>query len=234
MIKQLTFRGAPYNISCTEREGYQHPSWFSFDDESDVRDRDWKIESGDVVLDVGAAYGSYSLTALAAGASQVFAWSPQGPPGEKAERELFAESLELNDWSPFCRIYDCGCYDKTGWLNASTQEFHALEPEPSGDIIRVERLDDWLARTQPRRIDWMKLDVEGAEVEVLKGAENLLLAFSPKLLIELHLFKDGTLGEKVKELLADFGYIERSRVPYHAVAHAVFSRAAKDVGGKAA
>ena len=223
MIKELHFRGAPYRISFTEQAGFQHPSWFSFEDEYDVRERDWKIESGDVVLDVGAAYGSYSLTALAAGASQVYAWSPQGPPGEKAERELFAESLELNEWSPYCRIYDCGCYDKTGWLNASTQEFFAVEPEPSGDIIRVERLDDWMARNDPRRIDWMKLDVEGAEEHVIIGGQGLIEHHHPKLLIELHLFKDGELGVKVAAQLARMGYAQKSYHPYHAVGHAVFT-----------
>jgi FkbM family methyltransferase len=220
MIKELTFLGSPYRISYVEGPIVPHPSWFSFEDEHGVRERDWKIQSGDVVLDVGAAYGSYSLTALALGAAQVYAWSPQGPEGEKTEREMMAESLELNDWTPYCRIYDCGCYDKTGWLNTETQEFFAVEPEPSGAIIRVERLDDWMNHVLPRRIDWVKMDVEGAEVQVLQGAERLLETFQPKLLIELHLFKDAGIGEKIEELLE--AYEEVSNVKYHAVAHAVY------------
>jgi FkbM family methyltransferase len=222
MIQERTFRGHPYKIECSDSPQVCHPSWFSFDDESDVRERDWNIQKGDIVMDVGAAYGSYTLTALAVGAEHIYAWSPQGPPNEEPERELMAKSLALNGWANKCDIYSWGVFDKSGWLNASTQEFHETAPEPHGDIIAVETLDDWNRRVRPERIDWMKLDVEGAEVDVLRGAEELIRKFRPRIHTENHLFKRATICDEVRTILAGHGYHEDSTHPYHAISHSRF------------
>ena len=184
-VRELSFRGFSYKIECLETYPY-HPSWFSFDDESSVRDRDWHISSGDVVLDVGAAYGSYALTALAVGANFVYAWSPQGPPNERTEKETLEESLKLNGWSDKCIIYKSGVYSSTGHLNVCSQTLVDNIDDPY--VIEVEPLDVWHERVQPNKIDWVKFDVEGAEVEALNGALNLIKKHKPKFLIENHIF----------------------------------------------
>jgi len=51
--------------------------------------------------------------------------------------------------------------------------------------------------------DLMKIDVEGAEVEVLRGAETLLRAHHPALLLSTH---GDDLKQTCRELLTEFGY----------------------------
>ena len=50
------------------------------------------------------------------------------------------------------------------------------------DTATVDKLVGLFALTQ---VDWIKLDVEGAEVEVLKGAEQSIRRFHPVLFIEV-------------------------------------------------
>jgi hypothetical protein len=51
----------------------------------------------------------------------------------------------------------------------------------------------------------IKIDVEGAELDVLRGATETLRKMRPKVLVEVHGWGDPT-SEKVKELLANADY----------------------------
>lgn len=229
--KSLSFRGHAFQIAYLD-DYPQHPSWYSFDDESSVRDRDWKVESGDVVLDVGAAYGSYALTALAVGASHVFAWSPQdeaalstsGHAPGMLDKDVLAQSLRLNGWEERCTVYGTGAYDRAGWLNTTTQEF-SDSPVHHPDWIEVDTLDNWFSRVRPDlgsgRV-WLKVDVEGAEVAVLRGATGLIGRIKPVILVENHLFKDGDIARKCEEVVMSAGAYSVRTFPYHSVSHSIY------------
>lgn len=218
--RTLDFRGVPYKIVCFDTFA-QHPSWYSFEDEHEVRMRQWAIEPGDVVLDIGAAYGSYTLTALTQGASRIYAWSPQGPKDEELEKETLRKSLELNGWTDRCTVYGTGIFSESGWLDVNTQQ---VSPDKivSPDVIEVEPLDAWRNRTKLERIDWVKLDVEGAEVEVLKSGARTIREFRPKIQVENHLFKRASIEQEVRDLLISWNYREIQSVPYHSVSHSVY------------
>jgi hypothetical protein len=51
--------------------------------------------------------------------------------------------------------------------------------------VRVETLDGFCARIDPPRLDFVKIDVEGAELHVLRGGEQVIEAYRPTLLIEI-------------------------------------------------
>lgn len=226
--RTYSYKGHAYKIVCVEPV-LNHASWYSFEDESDVREIMWDIHPGDCIIDVGAAYGSYSLTALAAGATRVFAWSPQGEVGLPAEREFFAESLARNGWSDKATIYATGIYDRDGWLNAMTQEFSTTELPASNDVIQVSRLDTWYEteflptltpQSHPRF--YLKLDVEGAEVEVLRSAHRVLTELRPTIQIENHNFKRSTIEAEIRAILLPYGYREVLTRPYHSVSHSLY------------
>lgn len=84
------------------------------------------------------------------------------------------------------------------------------------------RLDDFLASSGIEHCEWLKLDVEGAEVEVLKGAEHLIRALRPTILVENHLFQRNTIAEEVRSLLGDMGYRHISTHQNHSVSHSVY------------
>ena len=70
-------------------------------------------------------------------------------------------------------------------------QFH--KAESSGQItnsgeeqIQVVAVDDFLSNVENPRIDMLKLDVEGAESEVIEGAKKTIGYFNPKLQISVY------------------------------------------------
>jgi FkbM family methyltransferase len=214
MIKEFTFRGFPYRISATESIPCD-PSWFSFVDESEVRDRDWTISPGDVVLDIGAAYGSYALTALAAGASMVHTWSP-----DQTENVVLRESLALNGWSEKVIVHEDGLWSRTGFLSYTGNigvVFSETEPSGGFPVRTLDSHDLGLGR-----LDWMKLDVESAEVEVLKGAAVTITKFRPRVVVENHEFMIPGIEAQVSAFFASMNYETVRVTPYHSVSHGLY------------
>jgi FkbM family methyltransferase len=185
-----------------------------FDDEQIVRERWWHPTVGEHVLDVGAAIGSYALPALARGAS-VTAFSPD-PPNTIALRE----NLDLNDgFAARCDVLTFGAYSRTGWMALRDGAYVYCSKEPDDDVcfpVRAINDLDLFAH-------WIKIDVEGAEVEVLRGAERLIRWQRPRLLVECHQFMDRTLHQQVVDFVESLnvGYTVQT-VPHHSVLHAFF------------
>lgn len=84
------------------------------------------------------------------------------------------------------------------------RDYAVSEPEIERITVEVRRLDDLIPRTQ--RIDFLKIDVEGGEFGVLKGARELLTTHQPVLLFECGLGASNHYGTQPKEL---FQYLEK-------------------------
>ncbi len=74
---------------------------------------------------------------------------------------------------------------------------------------RTTRLDDWARTTKPDRVDLIKLDVDGYETDVLRGATETLQRFRPIILMEYAPYVLSDFGVEVDDLVAligDLGY----------------------------
>lgn len=198
-----------------------HASWWSFDDEQELRDRFWHPRAGDTVLDVGAAFGSYTLPALAAGA-RVVAFSPAD-----FDTELLEKNLSLNpELARRCLVVRDGVYSRDGWFDPDhcryieTDAYH--NTTHGEQWLRVRSLDSFLVeRPGIARVDWIKMDIEGAELEALRGAEATLRAYWPRLLIECHNFHDPNMERNIVDhvLNLNLGYRAIGPIPHCAVSH---------------
>jgi FkbM family methyltransferase len=203
-----------------------HASWWTFDDEQEVRDRWWHPKEGEIVLDVGAAFGSYALPALAAGA-RVVCFSPAD-----FDTELLCKNLELNpELARRCLVVRDGLHEGDGWFDPDRSLFSPkgevllITAEQFEHLLRVRSLDSWLAeRPGIDRVDWVKMDVEGAELGVLKGAEDMLRRWRPRLLIELHEQHVPDMAARVWSFLDDLrlGYRCAGPIKHCAVSHAFY------------
>jgi FkbM family methyltransferase len=218
-----------YGFKYAQVEGTgdaDHASWWTFDDEQIVRDRHWHIKPGDVVLDVGAAFGSYTLPALAMGA-RVIAFSPAD-----FDTELLGINLDLNpELARRCLVLRDGLHEKAGFFDPDHGRFvdeatmRGLTVSDKDNWLAVRSLDAVLAeRPGIDWIDWVKLDVEGAEVGVLRGAAQMIGRCHPNVLIECHQFVDNRIESQVAEAMRAYGYPRGELHQHCAVSHAFFGR----------
>lgn len=160
---------------------------------------------GDVFLDIGAYTGWYTIQSARAVSSsgRVIALEP-----DEVNRRQLERNLSLNDIQN-CTVAPLAAWSKsgrTGWAPGEVSVWHRIDKVRGSTNIAATTVDDLVHTLSLSRVDWMKLDVEGAEVEALRGAEDTLRRFHPTLFIEVH----ETL-ESLQDLLAPAGYlIERA------------------------
>lgn len=213
-VATLDFRGNKFKVHVQQRVD-QDASWFSFYDEAVVRDRDWTVQKGDYIIDVGSAYGSYALTAMASGACRLLCFNPN-----EGENEALRSNLSLNGWS--ADIRSDGLYSKSGWIDDVSQIFTPYHVDGSFKVVSLDSLALSEFDEAPRI--FLKLDVEGAEVEVLKGAEAFLKRNIDKLhiLVENHEFKAPGISLQVREYLTLLDFTHVRTEPHHGVSHSLY------------
>jgi len=77
-----------------------------------------------------------------------------------------------------------------------------------GEIVKVKclTLESIAEENQLKCVDFVKMDIEGFEVQVLAGAESFFKQYKPIIVVEPHIV-DGVLSDKkVMEILEKFGY----------------------------
>jgi FkbM family methyltransferase len=144
------------------------------------------IVPGAVVFDVGANVGIYSLVAsVNTGPSgMVYAFEP-------LERNLrYLRSHVAMNHLQNCRIVEKAVCDREGTLAFATAEVSSsmAHLSPEGEIVVPTTTVDACVYGEERMRppDVMKIDVEGAELTVLRGAERTIAEFRPKIFLEIH------------------------------------------------
>lgn len=88
-----------------------------------------------------------------------------------------------------------------------------------GSVIQVPglTLEEILAQSGSNRVDFIKMDIEGAELGVLQGAGTFLRKHRPRLIIEPHRVDGKMTTRDIQEILRSYGYhvrtIEQLGVP---------------------
>ena len=134
-----------------------------------------------VILDIGANIGSHTIYwAMEREASKVYAFDPFN-----RVFDVLARNIELNSLQDRVFAFNVGLSDeethaKSGNIFSGNLGSTQFFKEENGDFI-LKTLDSFNI-TDP--IDLIKIDVEGHEVEVLKGGLNTITKNKPVLVIE--------------------------------------------------
>jgi FkbM family methyltransferase len=163
------------------------------------------------IVDAGAATGLFAVAAAVSyPAAEIHAFEPS-----PRQRILLARNARLNGVASRVTIWPVGLWDSDGTLpfrtHGALSSFAPVSMLPRGlsfaERARVTTLDHWAATT---RIDLIKMDIEGAELEALAGARELLARDHPDVLVQAYHPRDGARTlERCATLLAGVGYEAR-------------------------
>ncbi len=142
---------------------------------------------GDTVIDVGAAFGFYTILASKRVGQQgkVVAIEPQPDSFEMLNRNIRLNKLTNT------RTLNYAVSSKKATLKLystySVIQERARQSLQSYIEVRADTLDNLLRHVGIDLVNWIKIDVEGAEYKVLTGAKEILSANKPiSILVEIH------------------------------------------------
>ncbi len=170
------------------------------------------IKKGDVVVDVGANIGYYTLlfAKLVGQNGKVYAFEP-----ESANFSLLRKNIVVNSYQNV-KLVNKAVSSITGrtklFISNDNKGSHSIvDKNNKKDVIEIDsvRLDDFFHETK-EEVDFIKLDIEGAEIEAINGMISLLKKNSNVIIMTeftpFMLKKSGFEPEKYLELLKDLDF----------------------------
>jgi FkbM family methyltransferase len=142
------------------------------------------------LVDIGAQYGDYSVLAAKSFGSNVVAFEPM-----KENFAALTEFVEINGLTHKIKTHNLAVGSGS---EMSIEKRKNMIVQEGSERIRTAKLDEF--KLSP---DLLKLDVEGFEIEVLKGAANTIEKHRPRVIMETHSVK---LRMEADEFLKSRGY----------------------------
>ena len=182
-----------YNLSMVIVENLYADDWHYYEVP------ETRVMPDDIVLDCGAAEGLFSLQAMER-ARQIIAFEPL-PLWVACLNRTFAGTRNV-------RIVPkaLGSNEKTGFLQQGVLN-SSVGRNSTGIPVDIVSVDHWFSTAGLERIDYIKGDIEGFELEVLKGAKQIIRLYKPR--IALTTYHDGNNWREILDFC-------RSLVPTYA------------------
>ena len=171
------------------------------------------LQKGSVFFDVGANLGQYVYMAgRIAGEENIYAFEPN-PELSSRLRQIFpktnviTEALSSSEGTARFKIplFDERVIHTRGTLRTD----HMEHEETNARLldVKLNTLDAFTGKMAAKKISMVKIDVEGAEFEVIKGAAATLQEFRPILMVEIEQrHHNEPIQAKISSIEKDFAY----------------------------
>ncbi len=170
-----------------------------------------QIKYGDTVIDVGAHVGQYTLFAAGIGCT-VHSFEPE-PRTFATLSANVAKNHLANVFLNQCALAESSCLATLFSANADNIGATSLLPNEDtsneSTVVRCVPLDEYLIEHGNQKVSLIKIDVEGAELKALRGAQRTLSRDHPKLILEFFASRQTHFGyscSDVTSFLQGFGY----------------------------
>ena len=185
--------------------------WYGYYEKDAILTWEQMVQADAVVLDIGANTGYYSVIA-ARKASHIYAFEPGSINREKLARNIKLNKLAnitvlpyaVSDKQGKTELYIAGD-DNTGMNSLEKPGNFSGRKEVVSEIS----IDNWAAENRIPFISLIKIDVEGSEMQALKGMQRIIEEQKPVIFIEVIgqlLIRSGYSVAEVYDFLTAKGY----------------------------
>ena len=177
------------------------------------------VKPGSVCFDIGANIGVYSavFARISGDAGKVHSFEPVDHIRNKLISNARLNGFEALNVNAFALGSEQGVLEmhqiKEGRFRGGTSTFVNTEniammgkDEFVTRDVEIKTLDQYVLDARVTKIDFLKIDVEGFELEVLKGAADTLSRFKPTMIFEYDEGRHGNHAESLRGLLSGHGY----------------------------
>jgi FkbM family methyltransferase len=168
--------------------------------------QDFQIKKTDVVIDVGAHIGLFSLYASQnCTKGKIFAFEPI-----KENYEILESNKKLNDFSNI-QSENCAISNVTSKITlyqSNDESGHSKFIQTNNPVeVASKSLNDFFKENRLESVNLLKLDCEGSEYEIIDSLEDKYFEMTEKMIIEYHLADSNPeLLEKLKNKLKYHSY----------------------------
>jgi FkbM family methyltransferase len=170
----------------------------------------YKVRPNDIVLDAGANCGHLSIffSKLVGNDGLVYDFEP-----DRFNIERINQNIELNAaLADNIKIEELLLWNESklvDFYEAGTVGSSAVWIPDTNKCVQKKavRIDDWVAKNNIRKLDFIKMDIEGAEIEALEGCVQTIENLKPNFAIASYHIVDGAPTYiKVEEFLKKMNY----------------------------
>jgi FkbM family methyltransferase len=197
--------GAKFILGSLAGEGGGGSVYFGLVDKEQTAAVCRELRSGQTFFDLGANVGYYSILAsrLVGSGGSVVAFEPVVRNVAFLHQHLMLNRAENVHVLPFA------VSATTGLSSFSPGESNAMGKLGTGDMLVATVTLDEIARILNQVPDVIKIDVEGAEMEVFRGAKRILEERRPKIFLSTH---SDELRTECLDHLRGLGYVSEPLV----------------------
>lgn len=199
-----TFNYNGVNLKVDIRDYVGHYLYFGFKDKG--HEKLYQLtKKDDIVLDIGTNIGSTLLgfANIIGNKGEVYGFEP-----DKYNYEQCQQNITLNNFKNI-EVANIGLGNEKGEFslvvdtptNRGGNRISLNNNNKMAEIITVDTLDNWFQSKKLSQIDLIKIDVEGFELNVLKGGSESIKKYQPKLFIELDDNNLKNVGNNASELI---------------------------------
>lgn len=204
-LKDLIYKTKIHSTSIITNEALYHIS-----PDFDYYQNYYQIKQNDIVLDAGANCGHLSIyfSKKVGSGGTIFAVEP-----DIMNIERIKKNMSLNsDLSNNIIIQEFLLWNENTVIDfheAGTVGSSAIWIPDINNVVKKQaiKIDDWVVMNNLNKLDFIKMDIEGAEIEALEGCINTILSMKPNFAIaSYHVVNNEPTYIKLEKFFSDLMY----------------------------